>query len=115
MREDPNSVNGGMEYVGNWWLERMYVDDGELPDVICTSMEESADPLMAGFPSIGDFIIDDYTVRDGRVWLHYVQANNGDSLFSMVYGEYDGVWEKVTEAYYPDGEGPLPDWLEGLM
>ncbi|MBR2666819.1 MAG: hypothetical protein IKD96_01500 [Oscillospiraceae bacterium] len=85
------------QYTGTWKLEHLYSEANEMPDLLCLSLTDTTDPTFQSWSSIGDFILDRFTVCDGGYTILAVQANNGDSLFSIYHNDFTPALVKYND------------------
>lgn len=88
-------------YMGKWTLERLYAEHEDPPDLLCLELDETDDPFLDGWQSLGDFLLAQRTLCDGSIVLGLSQANNGDSLFSYWYEDTWPVWQRMAELPLP--------------
>ena len=87
--------------MGKWTLERLYAEHEDPPDLLCLELDETDDPFLDGWQSLGDFLLAQRTLCDGSIVLGLSQANNGDSLFSYWYEDTWPVWQRMAELPLP--------------
>lgn len=72
---------------GVWALDKLEVEDGKKQDLICLRDEiPEGEDFSTSFG--GDFMIDAMTIDQGETLLKLIQANNGDSIFSLVLDDF---------------------------
>lgn len=79
-------------YRGNWSVERCAGEKEGYEYAVFFALESTDDKNFEGASSIGDFLFIPPAYSDGSGVLQMVQMNNGDSIYSRYYNEFEPVF-----------------------
>jgi len=92
-----------IRFDGRWRLDRLFAGEEDLPDWLCldVSSTNAPEPPYSGMTSLGDFLIENWTICGGWFMMRMGQVNNGDSLFSLAADTFSPVLYRTDPADRP--------------
>lgn len=83
-----------MNYTGHIEYDYLDNDPTSRPDLLEFILDETVDETFTGWTSLGGYVINKVELTDGVVTMELLQANNGDSLFSIYYDDFMPIFRR---------------------
>lgn len=98
---------------GEWSISKLFVGENESLEILrLFPYVDEASKTLSEFG--GDYLFDATMLYDGNFCIKLLQANNGDSYFSMVYDEFAPLLVKETDTAF-NGEPIKNSSFEGIL
>lgn len=102
-------------YRGSLEFDYLEADETETPDLLKFTLTDAPE-AESGLQSFGDYTIQSIEMdEDGRIFMHLLQVNNGDSVPSIYYKDYAPVFERYSLYGVTEGDGLEAVTLDQLV